>query len=126
MTKLAGGVFEKDARDQEAKQLRKKAKARRAEATAEAGEERRKGRFVQSRAQAVAAASGGSLADPTIINIMGDLAADAEFNALTALYEGDTEAKGLRAQASVAKKRGRAALVVSAFDEAESLASKYG
>lgn len=43
-----------------------------------------------SRAVAVAAASGGSATDPTVLKIIGDLASEGNTNALSALYEGES------------------------------------
>ena len=95
LTKIYSGVQKKRAADDQARQMRHKAAARRAESGSESREEKRQGRIKMSRAQAVAAAGGGSLADPTIVNLMGDLEAESEYRALTRLYEGEEEARGL-------------------------------
>lgn len=57
-------------------------------------EERRRGRLVGSRAQAISAASGGGALDPSIVNILGDIDAETELRALTALYQGEERARG--------------------------------
>ena len=72
------GVSAGRSADREARLLNERAGARRAEGGAAAREERRQARLQQSRAQALAAASGASLADPTMINLMGDLDAEGE------------------------------------------------
>jgi murein L,D-transpeptidase YcbB/YkuD len=43
-----------------------------------------------SRAVAVAAGSGGSATDPTVMDIIGNLASEGKTNALSALYEGQS------------------------------------
>lgn len=43
-----------------------------------------------SRAIAVAAASGGGASDPTVMQIIGNLASEGKTNALSALYEGQS------------------------------------
>lgn len=54
-----------------------------------------------SRQQAVAAASGGGATDPTILQLMGTTAGQGEYNALSALYEGDVQAQSLNYQADI-------------------------
>jgi hypothetical protein len=104
---LAGTAAKKSA-DQEAEQIVARAKARRAEGGAAAREELRQSRLIQSRAQAVAAAQGADLSDPSLVNNFGDLAAEGQYRALARLYEGEDEARGLEAVARARKKEGRA------------------
>jgi hypothetical protein len=94
-----------------------------------AGEEQRKSRLVQSRALAVAAAGGGGASDPTVVDIIGDLAAEGEYRSMLALYEGDDKARSLRAKGAAAKYEGRAAQRASylrAGTSALSMYAKYG
>lgn len=58
-------------------------------------EEQRKGRLIGSRAQAIAAASGGGALDPTIVNLLGDIGTEQEFRSATALYQGEERARAL-------------------------------
>jgi hypothetical protein len=67
----------------------------RATAQRSAMEQRRQGRLLESRARALAAASGGGATDPTVTNILGDIEYEADYRALTASYEGETMAHGL-------------------------------
>lgn len=53
-----------------------------------------------SRARAVAAASGGGASDPTVINLMAQIAGEGEYRANVARYQGDTQARSMREQAS--------------------------
>lgn len=126
LAKIGEGFARKRAADLSAKQLRKRAKARRAEAGAEAREEIRQGDLIESRNMAVAAASGASLADPTFIRLMADVDADSEYRALTRLYEGETEARSDEIEAKVRKREGRAVLVSSILSGVESMSEKYG
>jgi len=103
------GANKKKAASSEAAQLAKRAAARRAESQYAAEDERRQARLVQSRALAVAAAGGGSIADPTIVNIMGDIEAEGEIAALSRLYEGYEESGGLEDAAVLRRREGRAA-----------------
>jgi hypothetical protein len=54
-----------------------------------------------SRGQALAAASGGGATDPTVLNIQSDIAGQGEYNALTALYEGQSRARSDQYQADI-------------------------
>jgi len=73
-------------------------------------QERRKGNLVASRAQAVAAASGGGAADPTVVDIMGGIEAQTDYNVMTALYEGQETRRQYEASASLNEFEGKQAL----------------
>lgn len=68
----------------------------------EAIEERRHKRLTQSGALAKAAADGGSAGDPTVLAIAGQIEQAGEWNAMTALYEGEAGASYYRGQADLA------------------------
>lgn len=96
-----------------------------AESGVEAGLYRREGRYAKSRAVAVAAASGASVRDPTMLNLMANLEAESEYSALAALYSGKSEATKLRLGARARRSEGRAArtagylqAAATIFDEA--------
>ena len=110
-----------------ATQLRQQAGQERATAQRAAIEQRRRGRLARSRAVNLAGASGAGVDDPTVVNILGDLAGEGEYNALAELYSGEETAKGLEAQAaaglaegdmmaSAARIRGRAARRAGSID----------
>ena len=65
-----------------------------------AAEQLRQGRLIQSRAQALAAASGGGAVDPSVVNIIGNNAGEAALRASIALYQGEEKARMLRMQAA--------------------------
>lgn len=98
-----------------ARQLRYKAGQERAVSQQRAIDERRQARLAGSRARAVAAASGGSATDPTVMDILAALRGEGEYNAQSALYEGDEAAKGLEAQANNAIAEGQYAAATGRY-----------
>ena len=66
-----------------------------AAATRDIAEEAQKRDIVHSRAIAVAAASGGAVDTPTVVNLAGDIVAEGNYNMLAAMYSGQEEAGGL-------------------------------
>ena len=58
--------------------------------------------FLQSRARAVSAASGGTSTDPTNVENSANIAGAGEYKALTSLYEGDTQAAKYTNEAQIA------------------------
>lgn len=91
----------------EAGQLEEQATARYARGTREAYEAKRAGDIMESRARAVMAAGGGLASDPQAIEQLGRIGAESEYEALTAMYEGETEAAGLRRQAAARRYGGK-------------------
>lgn len=71
--------------------------------------ETRKAQLVGSRARAVAAASGAGATDPTVVNIEGDIAGQGEYNALSALYEGQEAKRTGDANAALTRFQGQQA-----------------
>lgn len=69
-----------------------KAKTQKATGSRRAYEAGREGDIVASDARAAMAAGGGSTTDAGATKILGDIGAQADYNALSALYEGDTGA----------------------------------
>ena len=92
--------------DRQAEFMERQAGQEQAVAQRTAIDEQRQGRLISSRAQAIAAASGAGALDPTIVNILGDIDTEAEIRALTALYEGDERASGLRYDAALTRQAG--------------------
>jgi hypothetical protein len=115
-----------------AARLRVNAKQEEAYATRRAIEQRRQAGLVLSRAQAVAASQGSS-GDVSVQNVMAEIAAEGEYRAALELYEGAEAARGLRAQASDAKRRGKEAYragrlnaVAGLLDGGSSMYETYG
>lgn len=80
----------------EARQMRTQAGQEQAVAQREAENRMRESALLMSRAQAVAAASGGGALDPTVLRIIGGLAAEGELAAATERYNGDERARQLK------------------------------
>ena len=91
-----------------ARQYDENAVAAEAKSIQVSNQERRKATLMQSRARAVAAAGGGMVTDPGMTDIMADIGEEGELNALTALWEGNVEASGLRKQAYATRLTGKA------------------
>lgn len=103
------------------------------EAQAEAANERKKATYLRSRAQAVAGKSGTDVSSPGISNILTDIEAEGEMNALTSLASGEYLARGLRTGAEVARRNGSAArnagymsAATTALSGSIGFAEKYG
>lgn len=103
---VMGGIQQANAAKQnaafESAQLQEQAQEANAAASREAASKIRYGQLAQSRAQAVAGASGGSPSDPTVVNLEQNIAGQSEYNALTALWSGSAEAAGLQTRANAA------------------------
>ena len=117
----------------EAKQLKRRAGLTRASSQRASAEERRDARYLMSKARARAAASGGGVSDPTMVDIFADIEAGGEYNALSQLWEGEESARGDEFAAKIRRREGRAAdfagkvgLAAGIFEQAESFAGKYG
>ncbi len=94
-----------------------------------AAQERRKMRFLRSRAIAVAGASGAGVDDPTVENLITGIETEGEISALNALYSGDIEARALRMQGRAQRSRGtalRSSYDGQAFSTLASGALQYG
>lgn len=122
-----------DALKGEASQLGYLAGQDRASSQRSAYEERRNARLLQSRALAVAGASGGGVSDPTVVNLMARLSGEGEYRALTALYEGEeqarqreAEAKARRKEAKSTKTAGYLSAAGSVLQGASTLYTRFG
>ncbi len=139
----AGTLLGADANSKAAKaeqaQLNQQAMGERASASRAAAEADRQSRLMASAALAANSTSGGGFADPTFVNSMAAIAAEGEYNALSALYEGETQARSTeyagrvrRAEAKRAKRESiltaGAQLGQGALDSrsSSSMYNKYG
>jgi hypothetical protein len=80
-------------------------------------EEQRQGELQASRALAVAAASGGGVSDPTIVNLLANIKGEAVYRANIALYEGEAQARRLRLEAAAGRLSGSYAQIEGARAE---------
>lgn len=90
-------------------QADRNANAEEAMSQQQAASDRKKARYLRSRALAVAGASGAGVSDPTVSNILTGIDSEGEMNALTALYEGKIRAQNTREQGAAYAREGRAA-----------------
>ncbi len=107
---ITSGIHQKVSGDFQAKQLEAKANEERAASQRVAEEKRRKANQAMSRANALAAASGGGATDPTVVNIMAGIAEEGEWGAQTAQYMGEERARTSEMAATSTRMSGRNAL----------------
>ena len=84
----------------EAAQLKQQAGQAEAAGTYAADEQVRQTALIQSKALAVAAANGGGVSDPTIVNLLSRNAGEGAYRAAVALYDGESRARSLNMQAA--------------------------
>jgi hypothetical protein len=126
---IASGMAANDAAQKEAAQMEERGKEEFAASQREAQERRKEGELINSRTQALAAASGAGADAPTIVRLMTDTAGEAEYNAQTDLYGGKQRRAGLRDSAAARRAEGQASLMGSFFDAAGTAiggTSKFG
>ena len=92
----------------EAAQLEQNAGQQIAAAQRSGMEEERKFELMQSRAIALAAASGGGASDPTVVKIISDLAGEGSYRKSIALYQGEENARQMRLAAVARRMEGEA------------------
>lgn len=73
-------------------------------------DQERQARIVQSRALAVAAGSGAGASDPTVTNVISKIAQEGKYRSMLALYQGEEQARQLKAGAAAKRYEGDAAL----------------
>ncbi|MEN3145687.1 hypothetical protein ABCW43_00070 [Neorhizobium sp. IRAMC:178] len=122
---IAAGQAEKKNQDYLAKQEEMRGQEEFAASQREAGQQRKEADLAMSRAQALAASSGGGAGTdaPTIVKIMSDTAGQGELNAGTTMYGGISRRSGLYDSAKGRRAAGKASLmgsVLSGFGQAAS------
>jgi hypothetical protein len=127
------GRAQKQAAEAEAKQRRIRAGSIRATGQRQAIESRREARYIMSTARARAASSGAGSADPTVVNILADIEAGGEYNALSDLFTAEESARDEEFSANMRRREGRTAQNVgyanaagSLLESASSFGMKYG
>ena len=73
-------------------------------------EQRRQSAILQSRALAIAGASGAGTLDPTVLKVISGIAVEGERAVQTETYNAESEAAGMRAQAGATRYGGAQAL----------------
>ena len=104
---IAGGMNAAQMAKAQARILERQAEEEKAAARREAMRKREEGERIGSRQLALAAASGGGVNDPTVLNIMGDTAAETEIHAEEIEYGGSVRAADLLNQASAVRAGGQ-------------------
>jgi hypothetical protein len=120
---ILGGFAKAKSLKGEAQQYEQNAGLERATSQREAMEERRQARLLNSRALAVAAASGGGVDDPTVVNLMANIEGEGEYRALTALFNGEASARGLENQARAKRVSARNAKIGGVIEGVSSMLS---
>lgn len=125
---IAGGVAANNNAKFEAQQMEMRAKEETAASQRDAIAKRREGSLINSRAQAVAAASGaGAGTDaPTIVKLMSQTSGEAEYNAQSSLYGGKSRSAGLMDSAKGRRAEGKATLLGSVFSGFGQAAKGFG
>jgi hypothetical protein len=103
------GARAKEGYDFKALQEEQAAQESRAVGQRAALEKRREARFLTSKLQARAAASGGAADDPGVIDLAGDIAERGEYDALMEMFKGENRARGLEDSATGSRMTGEAA-----------------
>lgn len=107
---VIGGIQQAGAARAAGRQAQQQAEAEAKQAQAisqrEALDRRQEGALLESRQRALAAAQGGST-DPSILNLIGQTAADTERAVQTSLYQGTAQAQGARYRGQVAQAQSR-------------------
>ena len=106
MSQKSVGVAQQTSANFEADQLDNLAGQERASSQRDAQEKRRQARLMQSRALAVASASGAGALDPNVVNTIAGLYGEGDLSARTSLYEGESRATGLEKKATARRFEG--------------------
>lgn len=105
-----------------------KAKEEMAASQREAQQSRSEATLANSRAQALAASSGGGAGSdaPTIVRLMSDISGQGELNAGTSIYGGQQRAAGLLDSAKGRRASAKASLLGAKYASFGQLASGFG
>lgn len=127
---VAGSLRAGKAAEQEAefaaKQQERQAAETLAAGTRQVAERRRTANKLMSDQLASAANSGGGVANPTILDIIGDTAGRGEFLAQSDIFNAESAATGMRDQAAVYRAKGRNARGASWLDAFSEGVSGFG
>lgn len=96
-----------------------------AAATRDVAEKDREKDRMHSRAVALAAASGGGVDDPSIVQALGELNAEGEYRVMSALWSGQNEAAGLQYRAEAARREADTAFQIGVINAVTAGYSTY-
>lgn len=130
---IAGGIEARNQAKYQQEVAEQNADEAKAASQREAADRRREGRLVMSRQRAAIAAGGGSTADDSVLDLMGDTAAAADTNAKLELYKGEQQARGYKDAANVAEYQAKIAMPAAflgaagdLFSGVSSMYSRFG
>lgn len=106
-SQLAAGRASKRAADFEAAQLTQRAGEARAVSHRQAEEARLESVLLQSRALAVAAASGAGASDPSVVNAIANIAKRGDYSIRSRVYEGEAAGRRYEDAATARRYEGR-------------------
>jgi len=123
---ILSGFSAKAMSDAQAASLEEKAREERAAGARRAWQKQRQAVLLESSATAKAAASGGGATDPTVLDVLGDIGQEANYQGGVEKYLGETRARGYEANAAMTRAGGTNALIGSLFKAAGSTATILG
>jgi predicted amidohydrolase YtcJ len=112
--------------NERARQLRARANTRRAIAQRESARERELGERVVKRGVVDILSQGGTATDAASVALLAELEAEKEYRALSMLYVGEDEARGLEEQADIAESEGEASKWAGFIGAASTVMSAAG
>jgi hypothetical protein len=118
---IAAGKAQQNAANYEAAQMEVKAKEERASAQRDAMDMARKRRLALSNLQARAAGSGLGAADPTVLDLTGEVAQYGTYQEQLAMYGGESRSEELKASAAGRRAAGAAAMQNAYFGAADTI-----
>jgi hypothetical protein len=120
---VAGGIAQSNANKAQAEAAERQAQEVRAASQREAMVRAKETRELLSRQQAVAASSGGGATDSSVLDIMGDVAEQGQFNVDSAIFEGESQGRNLEDQAAILRWEGRQKMLSGFVDAGSSVLS---
>jgi hypothetical protein len=103
---IGGGIQARRMADVEGQQYDVAAGQQIAASQRTAMEQQRQSRLAQSRALAVAAASGGGASDVTVEHVIANIAGEGAYRSAVALFDGEEKARSLRMKGWAARETG--------------------
>lgn len=129
----AAGEAQQNEANYEAAQLRNNADEQQAAAEQKMQQDNLRTQYVLSNARAAAAGSGGTATDPTVETDLKMIAGEGRYRALTDMYQGNSAANQLNAEATakeyggnLAAQAGKTNMFSTILSGASSLYQKYG
>ena len=123
---LRQGQAQEQRANYEAQQLAANATAERAAGQRAGIEQKRQAGLAESRAVALTAAGGGSLLDPTAIDILGGIEAEGDYRAGVENFESESRAQSYESGANIKRWEGKQAARAGKYQAVSTLLSGAG